>query len=236
MPSPERSDSSVDPLSNVMWRALNGPLGHFAEGGALARRFDPTVSPFAGLPDDPDESSWSALRDLVGPGRTATLFRQRIEVPATWEVIRRFPGVQLVAPLERESSSGDERIEVLGDDDVPAMLELATRTAPGPFLARTHELGTFLGVKEHGRLIAMAGQRARIEGFVEISAVCTDERSRGQGLASLLVAELVAQIAAQGGRGFLHAAASNEVAISLYERLGFTRSREVDGALLRSPA
>jgi GNAT superfamily N-acetyltransferase len=67
------------------------------------------------------------------------------------------------------------------------MLDLVARTRPGPFLARTPHLGTYLGIRRGGALVAMAGERMRPPGWTEISAVCTDPAHRGQGLAARLV-------------------------------------------------
>jgi len=60
-------------------------------------------------------------------------------------------GVQLVgAGLSTEP---DPQAVVLGSRDVPDMLDLAARTQPGPFLPRTRELGTYLGIRHGGRLV-----------------------------------------------------------------------------------
>jgi predicted GNAT family acetyltransferase len=74
--------------------------------------------------------------------------------------------------------------------DVPEMLELTARTKPGPFLPRTIDMGTYLGIRRDGRLVAMAGERLHPAGWTEISAVCTDEAWRGQGLSSRLILAL----------------------------------------------
>ena len=39
------------------------------------------------------------------------------------------------------------------------MLALAELTQPGPFGMRTHEMGTYLGIRREGKLVAMAGER-----------------------------------------------------------------------------
>lgn len=123
----------------------------------------------------------------------------------------------------------------LGEADAPEMLDLVAWTQPGPFLARTVSLGTYLGFRSEGALVAMAGERMHLPGWTEISAVCTDPAFRGRGLAARLVRAVGAGIRARGEVPFLHTAASNVNAIRLYESLGFRLRREVVFSAVRVP-
>ncbi len=76
---------------------------------------------------------------------------------------------------------------VLGPDDVPDMLALTAQVFPGYFRQRTIELGTYLGVRREGRLIAMAGQRMGLTGYSELNGICTHPDHQGQGHARRLV-------------------------------------------------
>ena len=109
----------------------------------------------------------------------------------------------------------------LGAADVPEMLELVAQTEPGPFFTRTVELGDYLGIRRDGSLVAMAGERFQLDGWTEISAVCTRPDHRGHGFASLLVGALTASIQRRSQRVFLHVLSTNTGAIRLYEALGF---------------
>jgi predicted GNAT family acetyltransferase len=129
----------------------------------------------------------------------------------------------------------DTEVLSLTHSDVPEMLGLIARAQPGPFLSRTIELGTYLGVRREGALVAMAGERMRTPGWTEISAVCTDEAYRGQGLASRLVNLLAAGIHGRGDKPFLHVAATNTDAVRLYESLGFTHRARLTFAVARIP-
>ena len=130
--------------------------------------------------------------------------------------------------------AADPEAVPLGRADVPEMLGLVASTKPGPFLPRTFELGSYLGIRRGGRLVAMAGERLHPEGWTEISAVCTDEAWRGHGLATRLIRAVGAGIRDRGDLPFLHAVATNP-AIGLYEKLGFRHRRATLFAAARIP-
>jgi ribosomal protein S18 acetylase RimI-like enzyme len=223
-------------LDNPAWHALHGPHVTLAERLPLAARYRPDVAPFAALPDDPAADAWDDLRTLVGPGHVAVLFRAAAEVPPAWEVLFRIDAVQMVLDqLITATGSVPARIEALADGDVPAMMDLVSRTRPGPFLPRTIELGTYLGIKLDGALVAMAGERMRLDGHTEVSAVCTDPAFRGRGFAAALVRAAAGRAQARGHVPFLHVAVTNEPAIKLYDSLGFSTRRSVDAIGARVP-
>jgi predicted GNAT family acetyltransferase len=127
-------------------------------------------------------------------------------------------------------------VDELGSADVPDMLQLAELTRPGPFWPQTIGLGTHVGVRESGVLVAMTGERLRPPGWTEISAVCTAPRARGRRHTSALVHALARRITERDERPFLHVAAGNAGAIGLYTRLGFTVRRRVRLHGYRVPA
>jgi GNAT superfamily N-acetyltransferase len=224
-------------LDNPAWHALSGPQATVAEGDGLALRYHPEVSVFAGVPDEPTTGSWDALAALIGAG-IAVIVRDIVPVPTGWTERFRAPGTQMVwdRPIAPpDPPAGGTEIEVLSAAAVPEIMDLVDRTRPGPMLPRTIELGTYLGIRDQGALVALAGTRMRPTGFTEISAVCTDEEHRGRGLASLLVNRLVTEILARGEIPCLHAVTTNTSAIRLYETLGFTTRRDMDFALLSAP-
>ena len=113
------------------------------------------------------------------------------------------------------------------------MVELATLTKPGPFGTRTHELGCYVGIRDGEKLVAMAGERLKVPGFTEVSAVCTHPDHLGKGYAARLMTEVIRRIRERGERPFLHVRSDNARAIALYERLGFGKRWEGHFAVLR---
>jgi predicted GNAT family acetyltransferase len=107
------------------------------------------------------------------------------------------------------------------------MMELARTTKPGPFGPRTHELGAYIGIRRDGRLVGMAGERFRLQGHTEISAVAVDPSWRGQGFGRALTAALASAIRRAGKIPLLHVFADNTPALKLYESIGFTTRAEL---------
>jgi ribosomal protein S18 acetylase RimI-like enzyme len=231
-PSEPSASSAAHVLDNTVWSSLTGPHRHLAEVVGSAARYQDEVSPFTALADPEDPRSWADLAALVGPGNAFALAGVP-SLPAGWAAGQSGQGVQLVATSLLDEP--DAQALRLGPADVPEMLELVSRAQPGPFLPRTIEMGAYYGIRRKGRLVAMAGERLRPPGFTEISAVCTDEEHRGQGLATRLVRHVAVGIRARGETPFLHAAAVNTGAIRLYESIGFTLRRTTLFHFLRVP-
>ncbi|QNN66241.1 GNAT family N-acetyltransferase [Sphingomonas rhizophila] len=211
----------MEPLDRPIWFALQDRQRHFAIGDGLARRFQPDVSPFIACADDSREAL-AAVSDLLGD-RDAALFMQRTETPIPPGTVRLDGGrgVQMVSD-GLEPVKPPPGVVALTDADAPAMLALAALTEPGPFRRRTHELSQFFGFKDKdGRLLAMAGERLKLPGMSEVSAVCTHPDAHGRGLAEQMTRYVAGVIAARGETPFLHTYADNAAAIRIYERIGF---------------
>ncbi|MFI5685236.1 GNAT family N-acetyltransferase [Streptomyces sp. NPDC051636] len=220
-------------LDNPALASLTGPHAGFAERRGRVLRYPVDVTPWLALPDEPDADDWADLAALAGPGAEVPLPGFRGQVPDGWEITFRIEGVQLVD--DGLAAAPDAEAVRLGTADVPEMLDLVARTRPGPFLPRTIELGTYLGIRREGALIAMAGERLRPPGWTEISAVCTDPGFRGEGLASRLIRAVAHGIRERGELPFLHTGAGNTGAIRLYESLGFRLRRRTAFLAARAP-
>lgn len=215
-------------LDRPVWASLGTHHLPLSVGGPLARRYASGVNLFASARDD-SVAALAALADLVPPGERVLLLQvPDILVPAGLVSVRSARGVQMIATRSLRGARAAEDLVELTDADAPEMLALARLTEPGPFLARTHTMGAFRGIRIGGRLAAMAGERFRFPGFTEVSGVCTHPDFRGRGLARRLSAAVAARIESRGETPFLHAWKSNLPAINLYQSLGFEIRAEVD--------
>lgn len=206
-------------LDNPVYAALCGAHARFAQVRGRARRYPVDVAPFLGLPSPPSAEDWRDAAGLVAPGNYVAVRDSGAELPDAWQAVEAFDLVQMIG----QQVTGIDCSEAipLGAADVPEMLELVTQTEPGPFLTRTIELGDYLGIRRNGALVAMAGERFHLDGWTEVSAVCTKPDHRGRGMASRLVGALIAGIQLRSERVFLHVLSTNTAAIRLYEELGF---------------
>ena len=206
-------------LDNAIHASLSGPHARLAERRGKALRYPVDMSPFMALPDRPAPADWADLAALAGPGAKVTLSGPVSEPPTGWQVEARIPLLQFID--DGIAAAPCEEAIRLGETDVPEMLALAELTKPGPFLKRTIEMGTYLGVHREGRLVAMAGERMHVLGWTEISGVCTDPGWRGHGMGTRLLLAVAAGIRERGETPFLHVLESNVNAVRLYQSLGF---------------
>jgi ribosomal protein S18 acetylase RimI-like enzyme len=220
------SDSDVALLDRPIWSALTTSQKHLAEGGPRALRYPVDMTPFADMVDM-SEASFAALRDLLPGSQIAALFTpEPVDVPAGFKVVLAETGEQMIGS-PADSALRDAEIVTLGASDVPAMIALTELTKPGPFAPRAHELGTFLGIRAGGELVAMTGERMKPGKFVEMTAVCVHPDYRGRGYAQALLAAVARRIEARGEIPFLHVFSSNTSAIALYQRQGMRIRRRL---------
>lgn len=212
----------IHPLDRPAWAAFTGRQRDLALRNGAAVRLAPDYGLFAACVPGA-EADLAALADaqgiaLVEPAITPPPPGLRV-VKRAWchQMLMEGPFVPRPAPDHA----------VLRDADAAEMLALATLTEPGPFRARTHRMGRFIGVRRGGRLVAMAGERMQPDGFTEVSGVCTHPDFRGQGLAAGLMQAVAERIVARGETPFLHAYSDNAGAIGLYEKLGYRLRAQV---------
>ncbi len=225
----------LHPLDNPVWEALNGPQAHLAVQRGPLKFYPPDVAPFAAFAERSDAALVPALAEVA---RSVVLFRPQLEpAPAGWITAYQSSMVQLFCPGESSLTEtglaetglrgSGAAVVRLGSSDVPDMLNLIKLTRPGPFKPRTPELGAYDGVRVGGQLVALAGERLRLSGFTEISAVCTHPDWRGHGLARLLVGQVARRALSQGQTPFLHVMPANAGALRVYGSLGFVQRARI---------
>jgi ribosomal protein S18 acetylase RimI-like enzyme len=224
------------PLDNPIWSALTTEQAHLAQGNGLARRFPADISPLTGL-EAPTPEALASLAGITPAGELTILFLESTpEFSSEWRTIELNTMPQMVYTRKDVPPTTIDFVELTAAD-VPEMIALTALTKPGPFSQRTRELGDYIGIRREGKLAAMAGERMRVPGYTEVSAVCTHPDHLGHGYARALMFEIMRRIIARGDTPFLHTRTNNHRAIELYHHLGFTTRRSINLAvLLRNPS
>ena len=223
---------SGHPLDRPVWHALTSVQAGMAIRIGNAVRIDPAVGYFAA-------AQGTGGADLLEVTRAAgqpswLLEGGPVEPPAGLLRSRTAPLTQMIAESP-VLDDDDERIVALTEDDASEMFTLARATEPGPWESKTHSYGGYYGIRQDGRLVAMAGTRLRpSESLTEVSGVCTEPAARGRGYARKLMIRVMRDLVARGETPFLHCYSSNEKAIALYRTLGFAVRRELVVSVLES--
>jgi hypothetical protein len=132
------------PLDNVVWHALHARQIQFSEGNDRARRYMVDVAPFAGL-RDASPASFASLVPLVPRDGQVVMFTVDPVSPAKQLEILLAKTVHQMTVTQVAGPMRPREAERLDASAVPEMLELVEASRPGPFAARTHQLGTIWG-------------------------------------------------------------------------------------------
>jgi len=221
------------PPDNPVWQALCSYQSHFNIGGSMLKIFPQNVSPFAGMEHWDERDLPLLLQHLPANRPFSVMIARQVQLPEDLEIVFTCPLYQMCGIKPAPFFNPGLNIRSLGYEDVNQMLELTNKTKPGPFLEKTIDMGRYYGIFENGKLISMAGERLRLDGFIEISAICTDPEHLGKGYASALTSLLARNIYAAGDTPFLHVKTDNLRAIDVYRRAGFEIRTEVYFAIFR---
>lgn len=213
-------------LDNPAWHALNSKHKEFAIGTAQAKRYSPDIVSFIGFETSPDP-----LDPFMKAGESFFIIGDLPPLPAHWEMQHNLVCLQMVCEQPVALDKDAPVIEELSDSQ--EMYELVTKVQPGYYLPGTHRMGNYFGIRQEGKLVAMAGERMRLDGLTELSAIVTLPEFTGRKYARHLITHLVNRNLAAGTIPFLHVSQSNERAIGLYEHLGFVTRRKISFYLIK---
>lgn len=211
------------PLDNPAWHSLNGPQREFGRATGLAARYHSEISPIAAIADESD-AAFRELAALTKSGETVAVICERAFPEQDWQMVGRVELNQWLHDGTPVDASLDHDIAMLGAADAAEMLALARLADPGPFELRTWQLGAYFGIRADDALVAMAGERMRLPGFAEVSAVATRPGYEGRGHATRLVKAVLAREIAAREQSFLHVrrgSPAERAASRVYEKLGF---------------
>ena len=209
----------IEDLDNPVWSSLNGEHAELGRRSAHAARYLADVAPFVGV--DGAAEAGEELTELVSPGESVLFVGPHVELPPTaWRIEPLESIAQMISESQRSAGDGPTVTE-LSSAHAADVLDLTARVYPHYFRPRTMLMGRYIGIYDHAKLAAIAGERMRFGRYVELSAICTDPAYTGRGYAQYLVNRLVADVRRMGRIPFLHVSHRNTRAKALYEHLGF---------------
>jgi GNAT superfamily N-acetyltransferase len=218
----------MDPLDNPIWFALRTAHAALAQGDATLARYPADVAPFAAVAADGDRPSDLELVGLMGAAEATFFVGALPALPASVRA-RREPGVlqMTCSGVAKPPPTAIVEVRELGAADLPSMRSLTARVYPWYFRSRTPVMGRYVGVFDDDRLVAMGGERFRLEHACELSGICTDAAYVGRGYAGAIIRRLVESMRASDIIPFLHLSSENTRARSLYRSLGFVERAEL---------
>ncbi|MEX0733886.1 MAG: GNAT family N-acetyltransferase [Steroidobacteraceae bacterium] len=212
-------------LDNPVWHSLTTQHAGLAITADGAAKYPAAVAPFAAVGDSPGHAT-NQLTSLIEDDEAVYLVGVAPAAPPGWQLEPKKPVLQMICNARTPAIEGPPVINMTAEqsDD---MLALTALVFPGFFRPRTLEMGRYIGIYDGSRLAAMAGERMRLDGYQELSAVCTHPDYTGRGYAQRLLAILCNSAFDRGFTPFLHVYADNPRAIGVYRKLAF-----VDRAML----
>ncbi len=212
-------------LDNPVWHSLATQHAGLALTADGAARYPAAIVPFAAVAE-PSSRAADQLTSLVDDAESVFIVGVAPEPPPGWRLEPKKPVLQMVCNARAPDVPGPPVTE-MGPGQVADMVGLTDLVFPGFFRARTLEMGSYIGIYHGSQLAAMAGERMRLDGYQELSAVCTHPDYTGRGYAHRLLGILCNSAFDRGFTPFLHVYADNARAIGVYRRMSF-----VDRAVL----
>jgi len=207
-------------LDNPVWHSLNEAHRRFALGDEELKLYPPNVSPFVGINSN-DKQVLQKLDNYIQTNERFFIIGDLPDAPPKNYVVHPVLICAQMVQTKPIEMTPTEEIIYLNDDYNEPLTELVNLVQPGYFRKDTRLMGDYFGIFKEGKLVAVTGERMRMDDFVEVSAVVTHPDFTGRGYAKQLVAHTVNKNLAAGITPYLHVAASNTPAIALYEKLGF---------------
>jgi ribosomal protein S18 acetylase RimI-like enzyme len=210
---------AAHPLDNPVWHSLatqHAGLAITAEGAA---RYPAQIVPFAAI-GEPTARAADQLASLVDDAESVYVVGVAPVSPPGWQLEPKKPVLQMICTVRMPEVPGPA-VTTMNAERIPDMVGLTELVFPGFFRPRTLEMGSYYGIYDGGRLAAMAGERMRLDGYQELSAVCTHPDYTGLGYAQRLLGLLCSSAFDRGFTPFLHVYADNERAIGVYRRMSF---------------
>ncbi|HEX5653785.1 MAG TPA: GNAT family N-acetyltransferase [Chitinophagaceae bacterium] len=211
-------------LDNPVWHSLNETHQGFSINYPNLKCYHPDICPFGGYETDTDISVY--LDEYAKVNNDFFIVGSKPLYSPGLTLEKELVCLQMVLdnPVEMEITA---EIRTLNNAFEEKLLQLVLLVQPGYFKPGTPRLGDYAGIFENGELVAVTGERMKMNAFTEISAIVTHPAHTGKGYAKQLIAFTVNKIFRENKTPYLHVAETNTGAVRLYEKLGFKTRRKI---------
>lgn len=211
-------------LDNPVWYALSENHSAFALDYDGTKFYNPDYCPFGSF--ILSESTLTAIKQYELLTDSFFIVGEKPEIDDSLTIIKELICLQMVIQDKIQLPTGTEILK-LTENHNDELLQLVNLVQPGYFKTQTPLLGNYYGIFKEAQLIAVAGERMKMNDFTEVSAIITHPDHTGKGYAKQLISHVVNSILDESKTPFLHVVENNIGAISLYEKLGFVTRRKI---------
>lgn len=211
-------------LDNPVWYSLSETHSEFAIDYGNTKFYNPDYCPFGGFIDSENIAGaidhYSTLNDnffIVG---------EKPEISNAVKIAKELVCLQMII-REKIQLSVDIEIVKLTENHNEELCALVNLVQPGYFKTKTPLLGNYFGIFKDNQLVAITGERMKMNDLTEVSAIITHPDHIGKGYAKQLITHVVNAVFEENKTPFLHVVENNIGAIKLYEKLGFVTRRKM---------
>lgn len=219
-------------LKNPVWHSLNETHKKFAVEHNGVKFYNPDICPFGSFLDE-TKTAKASNEYLETSEEFFFVSENKTPIVDDTKVLleKKIDGCQMVLN-ELIDIKITEKIVLLDKTFIDEIYDLIWLVMPGYYKKKSFEMGKFYGIFKNGKLVSITGQRMQTNLFIEVSAVATHPDYTGKGLAKQLIAHTTKEILKENKTPILHTNKGN-FAIALYEKLGYTLTRDMNWWLYR---
>jgi len=211
-------------LDNPVWNSLSETHREFVLDYANTKFYHPDYCPFGGFINS--QSTLEASNQYSVATDNFFIVGEKPEISNSLKIVKELVCLQMIIYNKIELSITDTIIK-LTEEHNDKLVHLVNLVQPGYFKNKTASLGNYYGIFKEDQLVAITGERMKMNDFTEVSAIITHPDHTGKGYAQQLITHCVNSIFSESKAPYLHVVESNMGAIALYEKLGFVTRRKM---------
>ncbi|MBF4485128.1 GNAT family N-acetyltransferase [Flavobacterium sp. CSZ] len=211
-------------LDNPVWNSLSEIHKGFVIDYKGTKFYNPDYCPFGGFINS--QSTLDASDQYAVSAENFFIVGEKPQIANSLKIVKELVCLQMIIYNKIELSINEDIVELTQEHN-DQLVHLVNLVQPGYFKNKTASLGNYHGIFKENQLVAITGERMRMNDFTEVSAIITHPDHTGKGYAKQLIAHCVNNIFSENKTPYLHVVESNIGAIALYEKLGFVTRRKM---------